>query len=250
MPAMLTRPSGPDQRIVQDGGMDLFLPRSKAGQARGAVVIIDVLRAFTTAAYAFEAGARRIWLVESVEEALAVTAARPGTLAMGEDRGLRVPGFDFSNSPAEVAAAGVRGRDIVQRTSAGTFSVVAATGAERRWCASLVCASATAAAVRSSGLGAPTYVITGNFVDDPDMDGGDDLATAELIERARRGEDLDAERTSQVVASSDEARRTLAVGHGYFHPQDIAYATRVDRFDFAMEVQRIDGRLRLDKTHP
>ena len=47
-------------------------------------------------------------------------AARPGMLAMGEDRGRRVAGFDFSNSPAEVAAADLRGRELVQRTSAGT----------------------------------------------------------------------------------------------------------------------------------
>jgi hypothetical protein len=53
-----------------------------------------------------------------------------------------------------------------------------------------------------------------------------------------------------LVASSDEARRTLAVRHGYFHPEDIAYATRVDLFDFAMEVQRVGNRLRLDKAHP
>ena len=36
-------------------------------------------------------------------------ANRPGTLAMGEDRGLRIPGFDFANSPAEVAADDLRG---------------------------------------------------------------------------------------------------------------------------------------------
>jgi 2-phosphosulfolactate phosphatase len=227
-----------------------FLPRSEVADVAGAIVAVDVIRAFTTAAYAFAAGARHIFLVDSIDEALAAKAADPDVLAMGEDHGRRPPGFDLSNSPVEVAAVDLDGRVLVQRTSAGTRGVVAARSATRLWCASLVCASATAAAVRSSGLGTPTYVITGNFVDDPDMDGGDDLATAELIERARLGEDLDVERTSLLVASSDEARRTLAVHHGYFHPQDIAYATRVDLFDFAMEVQRIGDRLRLDKMHP
>ena len=227
-----------------------FLPRWEVADVEGAVVAVDVIRAFTTAAYAFASGARHIYLVDSIDEALTAKAADPDVLAMGEDRGRRPPGFDLSNSPVEVATADLDGRVLVQRTSAGTRGVVAARSATRLWCASLVCASATAAAVRSSGLGAPTYVITGNFVDDPDMDGGDDLATAELIERARLGEDLDAERTSQLVASSDDVRRTLAVRYGYFHPQDIAYATRVDLFDFAMEVQRVGDRLRLDKTLP
>ena len=82
------------------------------------------------------------------------------------------------------------------------------------------------------------------------MNGVDDLATAEMIERARLGDDLDAERTSRFVAASHEALRTLTLGDGDVDPQDIAYATRVDAFDFAMEVQRIGGRLRLDKMLP
>ncbi|MBA2699724.1 MAG: 2-phosphosulfolactate phosphatase [Nocardioidaceae bacterium] len=53
----------------------------------GAVVVVDVLRAFTTAAYAFAVGARRIWLVSSVEEALTLKSTRPRTLAMGENHG-------------------------------------------------------------------------------------------------------------------------------------------------------------------
>lgn len=113
-----------------------------------------------------------------------------------------------------------------------------------------MCASATAAAIRSSGLGDPTYLITGRFEDDPHATGDDDVVTAQLIERARLGLDLDAERTSRFVAASEEATRTLALGQGHADPDDIAYATRVDAFDFAMEVRRIGGFLRLDPTDP
>lgn len=197
------------------------------------MVVIDVLRAFTTAAYAFAAGAKRIWLVRSVDEALAMKAARPGVLAMGEDHGRRVSGFDYSNSPAELAHADLGGRDIVQRTSAGTRGVVEARAATRRWCASLVCASATAAAVTSSGLGTPNYVITG--WSGPDRPGDDDLHTARLIERIRRGEPAAAEQTADAVLTSAEAARTLALGPEHADPRDIELAVRVDLFDFAME---------------
>ncbi|MDQ6696259.1 MAG: 2-phosphosulfolactate phosphatase [Actinomycetota bacterium] len=218
-----------------------FSPRWEVGDASGAVVVVDVLRAFTTAAYAFGAGVAKIHLVSSVDEALDFKAAHPGVLAMGEDGGCKPSAFDFSNSPVEIAAADVAGRVLVQRTSAGTQGVFAARAATRLWCASLVCASATAAAVRSSGLGAPTYVITGRFADLPEISGSDDLATAELIERARLGQQLGADRTRQEVATSDEARRTLALGAGHVHPDDIAYATDVDRFAFAMEATRVEG---------
>ncbi len=225
-----------------------FLPRWAVADVVGAVVAVDVLRAFTTAAYAFAAGARHIVLVDSVDEALAFKAEHPNALAMGEDRGRRVDGFDFSNSPVEVAAADLHDRVLVQRTSGGTRGVVAARSATRLWCASLVCASATAAALRSSGLGDPTYVITGRNVGDRTGGGDDDVATAQLIERARLGIELDAERTIHFVATSEEAKRTVAHGPGHASPDDVAFATKVDLFDFAMEVQRIDGRLRLERS--
>ena len=109
----------------------------------------------------------------------------PGALVMGEVHGRRPPGFDLSNSPVEVASTDVGGRVLVQRTSAGTQGVIAATAADRLFAASLVCASATATAINSTGLGAPTYVITGRFPDHPDG-GQDDLLTAKLIERVNK----------------------------------------------------------------
>lgn len=202
----------------------------------GAVVVIDVIRAFSTAAYAFGAGASAIYLVGTVDEALAFKAARPDVLAMGEDRGRRPDGFDFSNSPAAVSRADLTGRTMVQRTSAGTQGIVGAVNATRLWAASLVCASATARAVEMSGLGDPSYVITGCFQDRPDDSGDDDRLTADLIERARTGGPLHADDTSRRLLDTMEASRTLALGAEHCDPLDIEFASQVDRFDFAMEV--------------
>ena len=223
-----------------------FLATGDAHDVSGAVVVVDVLRAFTTAAYALAAGAHHIYLVAGVQDALEFKAANPGVLAMGELHGRRPEGFDFANSPTEVAAADLRDRVIVLRTSAGTQGVVAARSATRLWCASLVCASATAAAVRASGLGSPTYVITGWGAGDAPGLGEDDLATARLIERARCGEPIEADATAHLVTNSDEAARTLAIGPGHVHPGDIARAVAVDLYDFAMEVTRQREGLRLD----
>lgn len=224
-----------------------FVSTAEVRDVAGAVVVIDVLRAFTTAATALAAGARHIYLVAGVDGALAFKAAQPGSLAMGEEHGRRPAGFDLANSPTEVAAADLHGRVIVQRTSAGTQGVVAAISATRLWCAALVCASATAAAIRAAGLGPPTYVITGWSSDAPGS-GEDDLATAELIERARTGRPLDALATARRVAGSEEAARTLAIGEGHVHPDDIARAVAVDAVDFAMEVTRRPEGLRLDRV--
>ncbi|HSP27406.1 MAG TPA: 2-phosphosulfolactate phosphatase [Ilumatobacteraceae bacterium] len=204
----------------------------------GAVVVVDVIRAFTTAAYAFGSGAAEIYLVGDVEEALAFKSSHPGTIALGENRGLRPEGFDFPNSPAMVRRADLSGRTLVQRTSAGTRGVVAATDADRLWAASLVCASATARAVEAAGIGEPTYVITGRFEDRPETSGDDDEMTAELIERARLGRPLDSAATSSALKATHEAVKTLALGPEHCDPTDIDLAATVDAFDFAMEVER------------
>ena len=167
---------------------------------------------------------------------------------MGESGGERQADFDFSNSPVEVAAVDLTGRVLVQRTSAGVQGALAAGSADRLWCASLVCASATAEAVDAAGLGAPTYVISGRFPDARQHSGSDDRLTAELIERARLGLDLDTEATARAVAGSAEALHTLALGPPHVHPDDIEFATRVDRFDFAMEVAQAPDGLHLLPT--
>ena len=50
------------------------------------------------------------------------------------------------------------------------------------------------------------------------------------------------------MARSRESSKTLALGSEHVHPDDVAYATDVDRFDFAMEVERVDGGLRILPT--
>jgi 2-phosphosulfolactate phosphatase len=211
---------------------------------RGVVVAIDVLRAFTSAAYAFAAGASSILLVAGVEEAIELGRSIPGALTMGEDHGRRPPGFDLSNSPVAVSRAEIAGRVVVQRTSAGTQGVIAARDADRVFAASLVCASATARAIDACGLGPPAYVITGRFPDFPNG-GEDDLITAQFIEDVRVGNNVDVNATSSAIASTAEAARTLALGGDDVHPDDVSFATAVDLFDFAMEATRDGERVRL-----
>lgn len=220
------------------------LARWELAGVDGALVVVDVIRAFTTAAYAFGSGATEIYLVATVDEALAFKRAHPGSMAMGEDRGLRPDGFDFPNSPARVRDADLSGVTLVQRTSAGTQGIVRATDATRLWAASLVVASATARAVEAAALGEPVYVITGRFEDRPDG-GADDVIAADLIERARTRLPLDESVTAAALLASEEAERTLALGPEHADPLDIDLAAAVDAFDFAMEVERTPLGLRL-----
>src|SRR5512132_1216103 len=93
-------------------------------EARGMVVVIDVIRAFTNAAFAFSRGAKEIYPVSTVEEALQFKTIVPEVLACGEVGGFPPGGFDFGNSPTQTNTLDLSGRVIVQRTGAGTQGVV------------------------------------------------------------------------------------------------------------------------------
>ena len=98
------------------------------GSSADIVVIIDVLRASTTALAALEAGVPWIHPVAEIDDALAM--GRQGMLVAGERGGLRVDGFDYGNSPLEIAATGQTGRPLVLCSTNGSRALLAHGGAK------------------------------------------------------------------------------------------------------------------------
>lgn len=212
--------------------------------ATGVVVVIDVLRAFTTAAYAFDAGARHIIPVSSVEEALHLRAQFPGALAMGEVKGVKVQGFDFGNSPSELKGRDLNGRILIQRTSSGTQGIVRSQRATTLLAASLVCARATAQYILSLGAEKVTFVITGQTESDH---GDDDLACADYIQSLLRGEQPALESILSRVRQSREGLLFVDGSRPHLPASDLDLSLQVDRFDFAMQVKKENGGLRVLK---
>ena len=203
--------------------------------ATGLVVAIDVLRAFTTAAYLFHAGVEEIILVASVREAFNLRRELPGCLIVGEVDGVRVRGFDLGNSPSEIETKVLTGKRAIQRTSAGTQGVVLASNAGAILAAALTNVSATVRYIRKLSPGSVTLIQTGLF---PEEGWGDeDAACADAIENMLAGRAVDWTRTAGRVRSSrsglhyDGARPD-------FPPRDLEMALQVDRFGFAMLVEK------------
>jgi 2-phosphosulfolactate phosphatase len=85
-------------------------------------VVIDVLRATSTATQALAAGYKCVLCVESIECAEKLRA--PGRVLAGERHCVMPPGFDQGNSPAE--ALQPRGDELVLATTNGAPAIVAA----------------------------------------------------------------------------------------------------------------------------
>jgi 2-phosphosulfolactate phosphatase len=95
------------------------LPADRASEK--VVVVVDVLRAGTTVAFALHHGAEAVIPVRSVGAARELASRFPGrALLCGERRALPLAGFDLGNSPLEFTAERVRGKVIVLTTSNAT----------------------------------------------------------------------------------------------------------------------------------
>lgn len=220
----------------------LFLHRLLDQQApTDTVVVIDVLRSFTTAAVALARGARTIYPVDGISAATMLLASQPAAISVGAiGGGDPVPGFDFGNSPASLREADIAGRDIVLSTAAGVAGLQRFRQARHLYAAALVNGAATAAAIRAAGSKKVCFVITGEWVD---RDGDEDIACADYIEALLRGRSADPASYARRVRDSDFGRRFIAGTWPNLPLADLELAEQVDLFDFAMPVHREGGQL-------
>jgi len=205
------------------------------------VVVIDTLRSFTTAAVALARGARAVYPVEGIAAAQALLAELPGAVSIGAvGGGDPIAGFDFGNSPSSLQRADLTGRPVVMTTAAGVRGLQRYRPARRLYAASLVCARATAAAIRAAGADEVCFVITGEWVD---RDGDEDVACADYIEALLSGESCDPAVFARRVRDSDFGRRFSAGTWPNLPLADLDLAAQADYFDFAMPVGRLGDRL-------
>jgi len=213
-----------------------------ARQARGVVVVIDVIRSFAVSAYALAGGARECLLVTTVAEALALAAQFPGSLVSAEEGTLPVPGIAISNSPTQIESADLRGRVLIQRSSAGTQVMAAVPPSEGIYAASLVVAGAT---VQACLFRRPAIVTLIASADHPE-----DHACARYMEGLLRGERPDIEHLLQPLRESERYARASAGSWPGFPATDLELSLATDRFAFAMPATRQDNYLRLTAATP
>jgi 2-phosphosulfolactate phosphatase len=205
-----------------------------ARRATGTVAIIDVFRAFTTAAVALANGASSIVMVRSVEEALALRDAGIGQICMGEVGGRPPDGFEFGNSPFEISSVDFRGKTIIQRTSAGTQGIVAASSANRLYAASLVTAEAT---VRSLLSDSPTRISLVAMGDNGIKRTDEDELCAIHLRNRLEGRPGDADAVRRLILAGGEVGRFHDPARPFLHPEDVDIALDIDRYNFAIRAE-------------
>ena len=205
-----------------------------ARKARGLAVIIDVFRAFTTAAHVMANGAEKITPVLTVEESFRLKEIHPDWLQIGEEGGIMVAGFDYGNSPYDASLADFSGRTVIQRTGAGTNGVVNARGAEERILGSFVMAEAIVRYIKRKGPDVVSLVAMGNVGIEPNEE---DESCAEYIEGRLRGENPDFKEMRKRIRAAPSGAKFFDPARPHFKEEDFHLALELDRFGFVLMVE-------------
>jgi 2-phosphosulfolactate phosphatase len=216
-----------------------------ARRAWGMAVIIDVYRAFTSAAFMLHLGASEIVLLADPDDVLRLKRDE-GCLAVGEVDGRMVEGFDLGNSPAAVLAAGrkiLAGRRVAQRTSAGVQGAVAAAqNADAVLLGSFTTAVAIARYVRqlSPSPGTVSLVAMGaaGLEHSPE-----DEACADYLAHLLVGTPYDHVAALEEIIAHEATQKFLRGEEAHYPRADPLYCLQRDLFDFVLLTTRAEGHL-------
>lgn len=204
-------------------------------KAADVTVVIDVLRATTTATQALACGYRRVLCVDSLERALRMRGE--GRVLAGEQHGKRPAGFDLGNSPAEV----VRGsaEELVLATTNGAPTIVAASHRSGRV---LLACLMNLEAVRAQLAGAEVQIVCAGTYGQVALE---DVYVAGRLSAGLTGERTDAALAAEavarghpsayeVLAASSNARALIEADLG----DDIEFCARESLIDIVPRVER------------
>jgi len=218
--------------------IDLLDHVAGARAARGIAVVVDVFRAFSVAACAFDRGAARVLPVGEIEDALALGRRFPDAVLAGERETRRLPGFDVGNSPTEICGLDLRGRVLVHTTHAGTQGLVNAADADEVLTGAFVNISATHRYLRARNPARVSIVRMGHEARERCAE--DDLY-AECLRLMLLGEPAPLGSVRERLRGAPAAVKFFDPSCDWAPREDFDYCTDVDRFDFVLRVRRMPG---------
>ncbi|WP_075187160.1 2-phosphosulfolactate phosphatase [Teredinibacter haidensis] len=208
-----------------------------ARNAQGLVVVIDVFRAFTTACYCLDAGAEKIIAVGDSEQALNYRYQLNQCVLLGERFGRKLPGFDFGNSPSEIAGQSLQGKTVIHTTHAGTQGLVNAVGADEVLTGAFVNARATANYILAREPERVTLVRMGL---NADTRSDEDWFYADYLAAILNGDAVDDATVYQKLKASPFSARFFDETQPWSPAADFECCLAFNTFDFVLKARRLD----------
>ncbi|WP_100405909.1 2-phosphosulfolactate phosphatase [Bacillus solitudinis] len=197
-------------------------------------IVIDVIRAFTFAHYAFINEANRILLVRSIEKAFLFKRKFPHYILAGEVNGLLIKGFDLDNSPKLVSATILTGKTLVQKTTNGVEATLNSLNTKQLFVTGFSNARTTAKHIQQlyqiSNKNLRIHLIASHPT------GDEDLACAEFMESIILGKQTTASETIKRIEHSDAAKKFYDSQNQDFNQEDMTLCTKEINYPFIMKV--------------
>ena len=232
--------------------MQITLDSLKDGakKATGTIIIIDVFRAFTTAAVAFSKGANSILLTEKIEEATKLKQNQIADITMGEVNGIKPLNFDYGNSPYEISISNnISGLNIAQSTRSGTLGVSLAAKTNKSnhiFATGLMTAKSTTDIIKNRNLDNIYIVAMGNKGIEKTEE---DEICALYIKSLLENKPIEKKHVIDSIMKSESAKQFNDITQPQFHPKDLDYALKIDSEKFAMEITSKNKLLILKKIY-
>ncbi len=206
-----------------------------AQSAQGIAVVIDVFRAFSVAAYAFSRGAAPVIPIAAVEDARELKRQHPDWLLIGERHARKLPGFDCGNSPADLEQLDLVGRTLIHTTHAGTQGLTNALQADEVLTGALVNAGAI---VRYLQARRPEIVTIVRMGHEARENSDEDDICAELLRSRLVGEPMPIDGIRERLRGASSAQKFFDPACDWAPERDFELCTRVDEFDFVLQLDR------------
>lgn len=215
------------------------------------VVVIDVIRAFTTACLLFDHGATELLLARSMRDLRSLSVA--DLFVADLDRETAVPAMSdgrkiLPNSPASLRGLHVGGKTVAMHTENGTRALLDAPSCDLLLAAATVNLSATAERIRASGCSSVLLLAS-------DPRSHEDLACARHLAGSLAGRALDTSGLAMEVWAGAESHRRrwehLVSRTAWRNFEaDVRVCAGVDTLPIALEASDSTGRMRLRAAAP
>ena len=217
-----------------------------AKQATGLTIIIDVFRAFTVEPYLIYNRVEKIIPVGDKEIAYNLKEQNREYILIGERNGIKLPGFDFGNSPSQIKNIDFSKKVVIHTTSCGTQGIVNAINANEIIIGSLVNASAIVKYIKQNNFEDISIVSMSRPNEFPS---DEDELCAKYIKSMLEGnllENLEDEVENLKLTSGkkffDSSNEEI------FPKEDFYLCVEINKFDFVLRVNKdINGMFYIEK---
>ena len=217
-----------------------------AKQATGLTIIIDVFRAFTVEPYLIYNGVEKIIPVGDKEIAYNLKEQNREYILIGERNGIKLPDFDFGNSPSQIKNIDFSKKVVIHTTSCGTQGIVNAINANEIITGSLVNASAIVKYIKQNNFEDISIVSMSRPNEFPS---DEDELCAKYIKSMLEGnllENLEDEVENLKLTSGkkffDSSNEEI------FPKEDFYLCVEINKFDFVLRVNKdINGMFYIEK---